>query len=87
MSVTFNLFATATATMPISSAGAVATDDRSTEHHTGGGVGQDLHEAPRIALDERLRVGGERHLRDPDLATGRERVRLGQTDIGDLGAR
>ena len=30
-------------------------------------------------------VGGERHLGDPDLAARRERLGLGEPDVGDLG--
>ena len=45
-----------------------AADDRAAEHHARGRVRDDLHEAAGVAVDQRLRVGRERHLRDADLA-------------------
>ena len=65
--------------------GRVAPDDRSAEHDAGGGIGEDLHEAARVALDQRLGVGRVGHLGDPDLAALGERLGLGQPDVGDLG--
>ena len=65
--------------------GGVAADDRTAEHLAGGRVGDDLHEAARVVVDQRLGGGGERHLRDADLAARRERLGLGEADVGDLG--
>ena len=65
--------------------GGVAADDRAAEHHAGGRVGEDLHEARGVVVDQRLGVGRERHLGHPDLAARGERLGLGQADVGDLG--
>jgi hypothetical protein len=63
----------------------VATDNGATENDARRGIGQDLHEPARVAVDQRLRVRGERHLRHPQLAPGRERLCFGDADLGDLG--
>ncbi len=84
MSTTFRWFVTATAITEISSA-ALRPDDRAAEDDPGGRIGEDLHEPARVAVDQRLRVGRERHLRDAELATRRERLRFGDADLRDLG--
>ena len=84
MSVTFRLAVTASAITEINS-DAPLSDDRSAEHNAGGRIGHDLDEATRVAVDERPGVGGERHLRHPDLATDGEGLGLGQAHVGDLG--
>ena len=65
--------------------GGVAADDRAAEHDAGGRVGEDLHEAARVVVDQRLGRRRERHLGHPDLAAHGERLGLGQADVGDLG--
>ena len=67
--------------------GRVAADDRTAEHDTGRRVAHDLHETAWVVVDERLGRRRERHLRRAHLPAGGERVRLGQTDVGDLGLR
>ena len=84
MSVTLRLAVTARAITEISSAAPRPTIEPP-EHHAGGGVGHDLHEAARVAVDEGPGVGRERHLGDPDLAADGEGLGLGQADVGDLG--
>ena len=65
--------------------GRVAPHDRAAEHHAGGRVGDDLHEATWVVVDERLGDGREGHLGDADLAARGEGVGLGQADVRDLG--
>ena len=84
MSVTLRLAVTARA-MTRDQLGGVAADDRAAEHDAGGRVGDDLDEAARVVVDQRLRAGRERHLGDADLAADGERLGLGQADVGDLG--
>ena len=70
--------------MTLTISAACAPDYRATEDDPGGRVRDELHEAPRVPVDERPGVGGVRDLRDPDLPPERECVRLGEPDVGDL---
>ena len=84
MSTTLSPFVTATAITEISSAALRPTIEPPSTTPVAGS--EMIFTKPRgVALDERLRVRGERHLRHPDLPTGRESLRLGQPDVGDLG--
>ena len=62
----------------------VPTDDRPAQHDAGRRITDDLDEATRVVVDQRLRRCTERHLGDPDLAANGKGVCLGKTDIGDL---
>ena len=86
MSATRRPLVTATAMTEMSSP-AWRPDDRTAEHHPCGRVAHDLHEALRVALDQRLGRRREGHLGDPDLAPLGEGFGLGETDVGDLGDR
>ncbi len=84
MSTTFRWFVTATAITEINSAALRPTIAPPSTTPVAGSE-RIFDEAARVAVDQRLRVGRERHLRHPQLAARRERLGLGDADLGDLG--
>ena len=84
MSTTLRLFVTATAITEISSAALRPTIAPPSTTPVAGS--ERIFTKPRVSpLMSDFGFDGERHLRDAQLAAGRERFRLGDADLGDLG--
>ena len=84
MSTTFRLFVTATATTEISSAALRPTTEPPSTTPVAGS--ERIFTKPRVSpLMSAFGFDGERHLGDAQLPAGRERLGLGDADVGDLG--